>query len=163
MRVLSSILLVLFVTGASNASAQTGGSSIDSTADYRLQIYPWHIRLVSERSDLTAICRTPAHIYACTDFIGARLECHCERADTKWRLIARAQFIPFLSLWDIRTLFHEGLHIGDVRIGVVEHLRDLTSRRFETSDDCEESARRSSDGFVKEMNAIMVRSNEHRN
>ena len=163
MRVLSSILLVLFVSGASNASAQTRGASIDSTADYRLQIYAWHVRLISERSDLTAICRTPAHIYACTDFIGARLDCHCEQAAMKWRLTARAQFIPFLSLWDIRTLFHEGLHIGDVRIGVIEHLKHLTSHRFETSDACEGFARRSSDEFLKEMNAIMVRSNEHRN
>jgi hypothetical protein len=124
-----------------------------------VQVHPSHIVRLTDHSQLRATCRTDRTDRACTDFVGRRLTAACAADGDRWRIDARAQFIPFVYLWDVSALFHERAHIDDVRGEVARHLDALTAQRFATPAACEGTANAASAGFESEMNAMLRRSN----
>lgn len=161
-----SLLLMSLLLAALPARPQSAprvdGSVIDEGPGYRLYIAPWRIRLIHERSALASLCRTRKWIFACTDFVGARLDCDCAPDAAQWRLDARAQVIPFLYLGDITQLPHERRHIDDVREGIVAHLQRLAAIRFPSAAACGEASMRTRATFGEELNRILLASNHTR-
>jgi hypothetical protein len=113
---------------------------------------------------LASECGTEARIYACTVFADEQLSCACTSAGDHWRIRANAHFVPIMCLYlrHPRIIAHEQLHIDDVRAMLEVYLQGLTSREFESEEQCAQQARKSSDekAFVRQMNEFRQRSNE---
>lgn len=167
MRLLPHVVVILItlatITPVALAQADAAnGQSLDAGDGYRLFIPSWHLRVVAERRELAALCRTGRPIFACTDFVGLRLDCGCRAAGAQWRLEARAQVIPFVYLWDVQQLTHERMHVADVRHDLITYLQRLTVRRFETAAACEAEARDAAASFPRKLNWSLVASNRLR-
>lgn len=127
-----------------------------------LTVVPSHLRIITDRAELAGLCRTARPIFACTDFVGLRLDCECRLAGEEWAVETRAQVIPFVYLWDVQQLAHEQLHIDDVRHDLTAYLQRLSARRFLSQAACEEGARGATADLPRELNRILRMSNIRR-
>ncbi|MFA6957158.1 MAG: hypothetical protein WC538_14915 [Thermoanaerobaculia bacterium] len=99
---------------------------------------------------------------ACTAFVGQRLDCTCERANSGWRLRAHAQLIPFIVVSDATWVTHEREHITDVREALTAHLATLGMRTFDSRESCDVESAREIAGFAALIDRFKLDSNAAR-
>lgn len=113
-------------------------------------------------ADLPRQCGTGAKIEACTAFAGQRLACDCEQTGDRWRLGARAQFIPVMYILGAKHVVHEREHVSDIRAAVEDHVRLLNALEFESAESCGAEAEYHTAAFTSVMDGFKLASNAAR-
>jgi hypothetical protein len=104
-------------------------------------------------------CRTHKEVWACTFFAAERLTCRCVERDQRWRLDARADFVPVMYYRDRRFEQHEQKHLEHVTGMLSVYLRKLVSRDFESRTACAAAADQEMSAFLNLMNGFREASN----
>ena|SRR5438270_6667961 len=120
-------------------------------------VEPAVIRFVSLQR-LHELCSADADFDACTRLVAYRLEARCESTNIR----ASVKFTPFIFLYNIRQLPHEGLHIDDIRKFASEYVSELEGLTFASADQCEVETLRLEAGFGEKMREFADRSNRER-
>lgn len=102
---------------------------------FRLDVAPPRTQLVAPWL-LKVHCGT-SKVEACTEILGATLDCHCSRSGDAWRLSGSAQMIPYLYLGQGKWDRHEHDHIADLRNQVGDYFRQLERQSFPSAEECQ--------------------------
>ena len=137
-----SIALVLALAVAAPLAAQT----------FHLDIAPARTQLVSPWL-LKVYCGS-SRVEACTEILGATLQCHCGRANGVWRLSGSAQMVPYLYLGHTKWDRHEHDHLADLRQQLGDYFRQLQEESFPTAEECETAADFESAVFTLRMDSF---------
>jgi hypothetical protein len=137
----------------------TGTAAAASAPAFSLVVQPPRTFLV-KHPDLIIHCPTAAEIEACTELLGLRLDCRCRRGASGWRLEGTAQMIPYVYLSNRRWAGHEAAHLDDLRSQIEAFFGELSSRSFDSEDDCLAVGDFESAVFILRMDIFRRRSNE---
>jgi len=101
---------------------------------FRLDIAPARTQLVSSWQ-LKVHCSS-SKVEACTEILGATLDCRCSRGSAGWKLSATAQMVPYLYLGEPKWDRHEHAHLDDLRQQVGDYFRQLEGQTFASEEEC---------------------------
>jgi hypothetical protein len=124
----------------------------------RLQLDSPILRL-AQHAELSSVCRSSAHIYACTDFPEESLRADCVKADRGWSIDATARISPVMYLSKPRWVQHELIHLNHLERMVGQYLDHLATIEFESESSCRESAAEAENHFRVRMNGFRKISN----
>ena len=119
----------------------------------------FHLDIAPARTQMVAPWLLKVHcgtskVEACTEILGARLDCHCGRANGVWRLSGSAQMVPYLYLGHAKWDRHEHDHLADLREQVGDYFRQLEERTFPSAEECQTFADFESAVFTLRMDTF---------
>lgn len=120
------------------------------------------MKVVNNVNQLREVCTPDGDFDACTRFVAFRLSAACERVDERWTIRANATFRPWIFLYNMKSLSHEQLHIGDIRTYTARYVSELGREQFSSRDVCEATALAAAGAFEQTIRGFAERSNAER-
>ena len=136
--------------------------AVPASAAERLTVATPMTSVVTNAQRLRDVCTSDADFDACTRFIAFRLTASCVPIGSQYTIEATATFKPWIFLYNLHSLPHEQLHIGDIRSYTERYLDSLANEPFSTREACEAVALAAQASFEEKMHEFARRSNEER-
>jgi len=116
------------------------------------------VRLV-RRAEIATTCGPAGSAYACTAFVGRRLDSGCALFSRGWTMFVRVQLIPVIDVDGAVWQRHELDHVADVRHRIRLFVSTLSATPFPSLEECEGAARRAVSSFDEVVDDVLLQSN----